>query len=44
MEGMIDDCLDAAWTGDWAILKARRNGMGGECGCGKVREPGTGCG
>ena len=44
MEGMIDDCLEAAWTGDWAILKARRNGMGGECGCGKVREPGTGCG
>jgi len=44
MEGMIDDCLEAAWKGDWASLKARRNGMGSECGCGKIREPGTGCG
>jgi nitrogen fixation protein NifB len=44
MEGMIDDCLEGAWNGEWAVLKARRNGMGGECGCGKVREPGSGCG
>ena len=45
MEGLIEDSLEAFWTtGDVAKLKARRNGLGSSCGCGKVREPGTGCG
>jgi len=45
MEGLIDDALEAAWTGeDLAKLRARRNGLGSSCGCGKVRNAGTGCG
>ena len=45
MEGVIDDALETYWgNGDVEKLKARRKGLGSECGCGKVREPGTGCG
>jgi nitrogen fixation protein NifB len=45
MEGLIEDCLEAVYDGgDLTSLKARRNGMGSNCGCGKIREPGTGCG
>jgi nitrogen fixation protein NifB len=45
MEGIIDDALETYWgNGDVEKLKARRKGLGSECGCGKVREPGTGCG
>lgn len=45
MEGLVEDALEAFWnTGDTSKLKARRKGLGSECGCGKVREPGTGCG
>jgi nitrogen fixation protein NifB len=45
MEGIIDDALETYWgNGDVEKLKARRQGLGSSCGCGKVREPGTGCG
>lgn len=45
MEGIIDDALEAVYGGgDVARLRARRNGLGSACGCGKIREPGTGCG
>lgn len=45
MEGIIDDALETVYGGgDVAKLRARRNGLGSACGCGKVREPGTGCG
>jgi len=45
MEGLIDDALETVYGGqDVAKLRARRKGLGSECGCGKVREPGTGCG
>ncbi|HOX51232.1 MAG TPA: radical SAM protein, partial [Fibrobacteria bacterium] len=45
MEGLIDDALETVYGGqDIAKLRARRNGLGSACGCGKVREPGTGCG
>jgi hypothetical protein len=45
MEGVIDDALETYWgNGDIEKLKARRQGLGSSCGCGKVREPGTGCG
>ncbi len=45
MEGLIDDALETVYGGkDIAKLRARRNGLGSSCGCGKVREPGTGCG
>jgi nitrogen fixation protein NifB len=45
MEGLIEDSLEAFWTtGDVGKLKTRRNGLGSSCGCGKVREPGSGCG
>ncbi len=45
MEGLIDDALETVYGGkDVAKLRARRNGLGSSCGCGKVREPGTGCG
>jgi nitrogen fixation protein NifB len=45
MEGVIDDALESVWGGgDLAKLKARRKGLGSSCGCGKIREPGTGCG
>jgi nitrogen fixation protein NifB len=45
MEGLIEDAIELAWGGaDLAKLRARRNGLGSSCGCGKVREPGSGCG
>jgi len=45
MEGLIDDALETVYGGsDIGKLRARRAGLGKECGCGKVREPGTGCG
>jgi len=45
MEGVIDDALETVYGGgDVARLRARRNGLGASCGCGKIREPGTGCG
>ena len=45
MEGLIDDALETVYgSGDVARLRSRRNGLGSACGCGKVREPGTGCG
>lgn len=45
MEGLIDDALETVFAGrDMGALRARRNGLGSACGCGKVREPGTGCG
>lgn len=45
MEGLIDEALEAVWTGEnLEQLRARRNGLGSSCGCGKVRGAGTGCG
>ena len=45
MEGLIDDALETVYGGqDLGKLRARRAGLGSACGCGKVREPGTGCG
>ncbi|MCB9495853.1 MAG: radical SAM protein [Fibrobacteria bacterium] len=45
MEGLIDDALEMVWSGEnLAQLRARRNGLGSSCGCGKVRGAGTGCG
>lgn len=45
MEGLIDDALETVYGGgNIARLRARRNGLGSSCGCGRIREPGTGCG
>lgn len=45
MEGLIEDAVETAWGGsDLGKLRARRNGLGSSCGCGKIRTPGTGCG
>ncbi len=45
MEGLIEDALETVFGGKELLqLRARRNGLGSACGCGKIREPGTGCG